>query len=97
MDKIEAFEGMNLDGHCPMLRGKELNAYLAAGIQNCHETVSLEEGKEKESDGQTEFYWKHGRQMLRDYLNELGYTDTILHVRAKRLQNLLAGNDLRCG
>ncbi len=47
MDKLEAFEGFNLDGHCPLLRGQNLNAYIAAGIQNCHETVSLEEGKEK--------------------------------------------------
>jgi len=51
LDKLEAFEGMNLDGHCPLLRGKALNAYLAAGIQNCHETVSLEEGKEKLQKG----------------------------------------------
>jgi adenine deaminase len=51
LDKIDAFEGMNLDGHCPLLRGKALNAYLAAGIQNCHETITLEEGKEKLQKG----------------------------------------------
>ena len=47
LDKIEAFRGLNLDGHCPLLRGKDLNAYIGAGIQNCHETVSYEEGLEK--------------------------------------------------
>lgn len=49
--KIEAFEDLNLDGHAPLLRGKDLNAYLMAGIQNCHETVTLEEGKEKLQKG----------------------------------------------
>ena len=47
LDKLEAFDGLNLDGHCPMVRGKWLNAYIAAGIQNCHETVTPEEGLEK--------------------------------------------------
>ena len=26
LDKLEAFEGMNIDGHCPLLCGKALNA-----------------------------------------------------------------------
>jgi adenine deaminase len=51
LDKIEAFSDLNLDGHCPMLRGKALNAYIAAGIQNCHETVTREEGREKLQKG----------------------------------------------
>ncbi|MBO9668545.1 MAG: amidohydrolase family protein [Bdellovibrio sp.] len=46
LDKVEAFQDLNLDGHAPLLRGKALNAYLLAGIQNCHETVTLEEGRE---------------------------------------------------
>ena len=51
LDKIEEYSDMNLDGHCPLLRGKALNAYIAAGIQNCHETVSRDEGKEKLQKG----------------------------------------------
>lgn len=51
LDKLEAFDELNLDGHCPLLRGKELNAYIAAGIQNCHETVTADEGKEKLQKG----------------------------------------------
>jgi adenine deaminase len=47
LDKVEEFSTMNLDGHSPLLRGKELNAYRACGIQNCHETVTIEEAKEK--------------------------------------------------
>lgn len=51
LDKLEAYSDLNLDGHCPMLRGKALNAYIAAGIQNCHETVTREEGREKLQKG----------------------------------------------
>ena len=51
LDKIEEFQKMNLDGHCPLVQGKQLNAYIAAGIQNCHETITQEEGKEKLSKG----------------------------------------------
>lgn len=49
--KVEAFEDLNMDGHAPLLRGKALNAYLLAGIQNCHETVTLDEGREKLQKG----------------------------------------------
>lgn len=49
--KIDAFDDLNLDGHAPLLRGKALNAYLLAGIQNCHETVTLDEGREKLQKG----------------------------------------------
>ncbi len=51
LDKIEEFSDLNLDGHCPLLGGKELNAYIAAGIQNCHETVTADEGREKLQKG----------------------------------------------
>ncbi len=47
LDKIAAFDGWHIDGHAPMLRGKNLNAYLACGICNCHETTSAEEAQEK--------------------------------------------------
>jgi adenine deaminase len=49
--KVEGFSDLNLDGHAPLLRGKALNAYLLAGIQNCHETVTLDEGREKLQKG----------------------------------------------
>lgn len=47
LDKLEAFDDKMMDGHAPLLRGKELNAYRVAGIENCHESVSAEEAKEK--------------------------------------------------
>ena len=51
MDKLDAFRHLTLDGHSPMLSGKNLNGYLAAGIENCHETLALQEGREKLSLG----------------------------------------------
>ena len=51
LDKLEAYSDLNLDGHSPLLRGKALNAYIASGIQNCHETVTQDEGREKLQKG----------------------------------------------
>lgn len=36
-----------IDGHCPLLGGKDLNAYAAAGIRNDHESSLLDEAREK--------------------------------------------------
>lgn len=36
-----------VDGHCPGLSGKELNAYVSAGILSDHESTSAEEAREK--------------------------------------------------
>ncbi len=40
-----------IDGHCPGLTGRELNAYVCAGIRNDHECTSYEEALEKLSAG----------------------------------------------
>jgi adenine deaminase len=47
LKKISASKGKIIDGHAPGLAGKELNAYLSAGILSDHESTTLEEGKEK--------------------------------------------------
>lgn len=47
LDKIDRFEGKVLDGHCPALTGKQLNAYVIAGIQSDHECTTVEEAREK--------------------------------------------------
>ena len=36
-----------IDGHCPLLSGKNLNACIAAGVANCHESTSYAEALEK--------------------------------------------------
>jgi len=47
LKKISAAEGKAIDGHAPGLTGKELNAYLSAGILSEHESTTIEEGEEK--------------------------------------------------
>ncbi|EAQ03839.1 adenine deaminase [Pseudooceanicola batsensis HTCC2597] len=47
MAKLEAFRGRHIDGHCPQLGGKDLNAYVAAGIRTEHEATTAEEAREK--------------------------------------------------
>ncbi len=49
--KLEAFQHRPIDGHAPLLRGLELNAYLAAGIGSDHECTTFEEAYEKLSKG----------------------------------------------
>jgi adenine deaminase len=45
--KIEAGKGKNIDGHAPGLRGRNLNAYILAGVQSDHESTELAEAQEK--------------------------------------------------
>ena len=51
LNKLIEFEDFKLDGHCPTLSGKILNAYAAAGIHNDHESTTFEEGLEKLTKG----------------------------------------------
>ncbi|XP_046737972.1 striatin [Diprion similis] len=37
--------------------------------------------------------WRQGRQLLRQYLQEIGYTDTIIDVRSNRVRSLLGLNN----
>uniref|UniRef100_A0ABM5FTE8 Striatin isoform X3 n=1 Tax=Pogona vitticeps TaxID=103695 RepID=A0ABM5FTE8_9SAUR len=50
-----------------------------------------DEGNETEVQSQpnSQLIWKQGRQLLRQYLQEVGYTDTILDVKSKRVRTLL--------
>ncbi|MGB8369101.1 MAG: adenine deaminase [Verrucomicrobiia bacterium] len=45
--KIDAGKGKCVDGHAPGLRGKNLNAYVLAGVRSDHESVEVGEAKEK--------------------------------------------------
>jgi len=47
LKKISAAKGRVIDGHAPGLTGRELNAYMTAGILSDHESTTPEEGKEK--------------------------------------------------
>jgi len=49
LKKIQAARKKNkaIDGHAPLLSGKELNAYVASGSESDHESTSREEAEEK--------------------------------------------------
>lgn len=51
MAKLRAFQGQHIDGHAPLLRGLDLNGYIAAGIRTEHEATSAEEALEKMRKG----------------------------------------------
>lgn len=47
VEKLIAFRRRIRDGHAPLLSGKDLNAYIAAGIRSDHECTVLAEAQEK--------------------------------------------------
>jgi adenine deaminase len=51
MDKIKMAGDKVIDGHAPGLGGKDLTAYIAAGISSDHESVTYEEAREKLRQG----------------------------------------------
>lgn len=51
LEKLVAFDGAPKDGHCPLLRGRDLSVYAAARITSCHESSELEEAREKLQKG----------------------------------------------
>ena len=51
LSKINLAEGKVIDGHAPGVTGRDLTAYIAAGILSDHESVSLDEAREKLRQG----------------------------------------------
>ncbi len=51
MAKLAAFQGRHIDGHAPLLSGRDLNAYIAAGIRTEHEATSAAAAREKLQKG----------------------------------------------
>ena len=47
LDKLRLADGVQVDGHAPGLLGKQLNAYVAAGIRSDHEALTVQEGRER--------------------------------------------------
>src|SRR5881296_1375982 len=45
--KIDAGKGKNIDGHAPGLTGRNLTAYVLAGVRSDHESTELTEAREK--------------------------------------------------
>ncbi len=51
LDKLRAARGRVMDGHAPLLAGKDLNAYILAGPDSDHECVGKEEAARKLARG----------------------------------------------
>jgi adenine deaminase len=49
--KLEVRGATHVDGHAPGVRGRALDAYLAAGIRSDHESTTLDEALEKRRKG----------------------------------------------
>ncbi|MFI0397186.1 adenine deaminase [Paracoccus jiaweipingae] len=49
--KLAIFAGGHVDGHCPQLTGRALNAYITAGIRTEHEATTATEAREKLQKG----------------------------------------------
>ncbi|XP_076817429.1 striatin-3-like [Clavelina lepadiformis] len=53
---------------------------------------SNDESRGSDQTNNANMSWRHGRQLLRQYLQEVGYSDTILDVRSQRVRALLGNN-----
>ena len=51
LSKINLASGKVVDGHAPGVTGKDLSAYIAAGIYSDHESVSFDEARDKLRQG----------------------------------------------
>jgi adenine deaminase len=49
--RVAAAGHLRVDGHCPGVSGRALDAYLAAGVESDHESTRLEEAEEKRRKG----------------------------------------------
>lgn len=50
-DKLDMMKGRHIDGHAPRVTGKDLNAYISAGVSTDHECTTKEELLEKVGKG----------------------------------------------
>lgn len=55
LKKLKAFQYEVIDGHAPGLSGKDLSAYISAGVSSDHECTTAEEAREKVRLGMTVF------------------------------------------
>jgi adenine deaminase len=51
LDKLQVRGATHIDGHAPGVRGRALDAYLAAGIRSDHESTTYDEALEKRRKG----------------------------------------------
>ncbi len=80
LEKIAAAGDRRVDGHAPGLTGRDLDAYLAAGIESDHECTTLREVQEKRRKGM----WIFVRQGSASK-NLAGLIPTVLHHGTERV------------
>jgi adenine deaminase len=98
LDKIEISRGEATDGHAPGVSGKDLNAYIAAGIYSDHESVTLEEAREKLRLGMTvmirEGSSEKNLETLLPVVNDNTYKRCIFVVDDRSCVDLLNDGDI---
>jgi len=87
LEKIERFSDRPMDGHAPGLGGRDLCAYLAAGIGSDHECTTVEEAREKLRLGM--------RIILREATNARNLRDLLPMVTPENARRCLLGTDDR--
>ncbi len=100
LDKMETFQkaGMGVDGHSPLMQGRALDGYLAAGVRNCHETILLKEAKEKLRKGMAvmirEGSVAKNLHTLAPIINEMNSINTLLCTDDRNPYDLFAQGEL---
>jgi len=90
LSKITLARGKVVDGHAPGVSGKDLSAYISAGIYSDHESVSLDEAREKLRQGM--------RVMIREGSSEKNLDDLLPLVTDKTYSRcLFVVDDRSCG
>jgi adenine deaminase len=87
LDKLRAFFNRRIDGHAPGLTGRDLEAYVAAGIASDHECTNVEEAREKIRLGM--------RIMIREASNARNLEALLPVVNAKNARRILFVTDDR--
>jgi adenine deaminase len=87
LDKLRAFFNRRIDGHAPGLVGRDLEAYVAAGIASDHECTTVEEAREKIRLGM--------RVMIREASNARNLQGLLPVVNAKNARRILFVTDDR--
>jgi adenine deaminase len=85
LDKIDAGKHKCVDGHAPGLRGRNLNAYVLAGVRSDHESVEVGEAKEKLRLGM--------HILLREGSTERNLTHLLPLINAHNAQNCSFATD----
>ena len=87
LEKLSDFRslGLPIDGHAPLLRGLELNAYIYLGIRSDHESTSAEEAIEKLDRGM--------RIMIREGSTESNLLDLLPIVNEFNSSRIMFASD----